>query len=242
MFNNYIKTAWRSLWKNKFYSAINILGLSIGLATAILLLLWIQDENSFDKFNKDYERIYNLSSHFDVNGKEQVWTGVPGPLYKYSKSFAQVEAITRVNDAGNDITIHKPDNKNLISGLHVAFVDSSFFSIFTFSSLKGNVKNLFAGTNRILLTTSTAKKIFGTDDVVGKIIIQDTSSFVVEGILQDFPQNSSLHFDALLPMSLYAQMFTAWGGNGDWKTIDEDLGNYAYDTYVKLQRIQILQV
>jgi hypothetical protein len=131
MFKNYFKTAWRSLWKNKFYTAINILGLSIGLTTAILLLLWIQDESSFDKFNTDYNRIYNLSAHFDANGKEQVWGGVPGPLYKYARSIAPVEAVTRVIDDWG-VTFHRPDDKKLISGLHAAYVDSSFFSIFSF--------------------------------------------------------------------------------------------------------------
>ena len=234
MFKNYFKNAWRSLSKNKFYTTINILGLSIGLTTAILLLLWIQDENSFDKFNTDYNRVYNLSAHFDANGKEQVWGGVPGPLYKYAKSLSQVEAVTRVsNDWG--ITFHQPNNKNLISGLHVAYVDSSFFSIFSFNTIRGNAKNLFTSTSNVLLTEETAKKIFGTDDVVGKVVSLDTTNFIISGVLKNFPQNSSLHFDVLFPMSFYARMFTAWGGNGDWKTIDEDLGDYSFDTYVKLQ-------
>ncbi len=65
MFKNYFKTAWRTLWKNKFYSAINISGLAVGLATGIMLLLWVQNEMSYDKFNKDYQNIYRLSSHFN---------------------------------------------------------------------------------------------------------------------------------------------------------------------------------
>ena len=234
MFKNYFKTAWRSLWKNKFYSAINILGLSIGLTTAILLLLWIKDEKSFDKFNTDYNRIYNLSAHFQANGKEQVWGGVPGTLYNSARALTTVEAVTRVKDDWG-VTFHPAGSRKLISGLHVGYVDSSFFSIFNFNTTKGVANNLFAATNNILLTEETAKKIFGTDDVVGKMVMQDTSSFIVRGVLQNFPQNSSLRFDALFPMSLYAKMFIAWGGNGNWKTIDEDLGNYAYDTYVKLQ-------
>ncbi len=233
MFTNYFKTAWRSLFKNKFYTAINILGLSIGLTTAILLLLWIQDESSFDKFNTDYNRIYNLSSHFDVNGKEQVWGGVPGPLYKYAKSLAQVQNITRVTD--DWATFHQPNSKNLIAGLHIGYVDSSFFSVFNFSTTQGGANSLFTATNNILLTEETAQKVFGTDDVVGKLVAIDTTDFIVTGVLKDFPQNSSLRFDALFPMSLYAKRFTAWGGNGDWKTIDEDFGNYAFDTYIKLQ-------
>jgi ABC-type antimicrobial peptide transport system permease subunit len=234
MFKNYFKTAWRSLWNNKFYSAINILGLSIGLTTAILLLLWIKDEKSFDKFNTDYNRIYNLSAHFQANGKEQVWGGVPGTLYNSARVLTTVDAVTRVHDEWG-VTLHQSNNRKLISGLHAAYVDSSFFSIFNFNTTKGVANNLFAATNNILLTEETAKKIFGTDDVVGKMVNWDTTSFIVSGVLHNFPQNSSLRFDALFPMSLYAKMFTAWGGNGNWKTIDEDLGNYAYDTYVKLQ-------
>ncbi|WP_018615928.1 ABC transporter permease [Segetibacter koreensis] len=233
MFKNYIKTAWRSLVKNKFYTAINILGLSIGLTTSILLLMWIQDERSFDKFNTDYNRIYNLSSHFDVNGKEQVWGGVPGPLFKYARSLAQVQNITRVT--GDWATFHQSGSKNLIGGLHVGYVDSSFFSVFNFSPIQGATNSLFTATNNVLLTEETAKKIFGTTDIVGKPIALDTTNFIVTGVLKDFPQNSSLRFDALFPMSLYAKSFTASGGNGDWKTIDEDLGDYAFDTYIKLQ-------
>jgi len=232
MFKNYIKTAWRSLFKNKFYSAINILGLSIGLTTSILLMMWIQDESSYDKFHTDHNRIYNLSSHFDINGKEQVWGGVPGPLYKYGQSLSQVELITRVNDDWE--TFHQPGSKNLIAGLHVAYVDSSFFSVFSFSTIQGRANNLFTNTNNVLVTEETAKKVFGTSDVVGKLIAIDTINYVVTGVLKNFPQNSSLRFDALFPMSMYAKRFTASGGNGDWKTIDEDMGNYAFNTFVKL--------
>ncbi|MCC6287440.1 MAG: ABC transporter permease [Chitinophagaceae bacterium] len=234
MFKNYFKTAWRSLWKNKFYSAINILGLSIGLTTAILLLLWIEDERSFDKSHKNYQHIYNLSAHFNANGKEQAWTGVPGPIFKYASTLPQVAAVVRIKDNWG-LTVHQQNSTQLFYDIRNAYVDSSFFSIFSFPLLKGSVKNPFPGINTVLLTASTAKKIYGTDDVVGKIMMQDTSGFVISGVLQDFPANSSLRFDALFPMSKYAQEFTAWGGNFDWKTIDEDLGNYAYDTYLKLQ-------
>ena len=157
MFKNYIKTALRSLLKNKFYSAINILGLSIGLTTSILLMMWIQDESSFDKFHNDYNRIYNLSSHFDINGKEQVWGGVPGPLYKYGQSLAQVENITRIHDDWE--TFHQPGNKNLIGGLHVGYVDSSFFSVFNFPAIQGRANNVFTGTNNVLVTEKTARKV-----------------------------------------------------------------------------------
>ncbi|HSB92385.1 MAG TPA: ABC transporter permease [Flavitalea sp.] len=233
MFKNYIKTAIRSLFKNKFYSAINILGLSIGLTTSILLMMWIQDERSFNNFHRDHNRIYNLSSHFDINGKEQVWGGVPGPVYKYAHSLPQVEQITRITDDWE--TFHQPGSKNLVAGLHVAYVDSSFFSIFNFITIQGRANDLFTATNNVLLSEETAKKVFNSTDIVGKTIAIDTVSYVVSGVLKNFPQNSTLRYDALFPMSMYAKRFTAWGGNGDWKTIDDDLGNYAFNTFVKTQ-------
>ena len=234
MFKNYFKTAWRNLWKNKFYTGINMLGLATGLTTAILLMLWIQDEKGFDRFYKDYERIYHLSAHFDVGGKPQVWTGVPGPLSVYARSVPQIESAVRIKDDWG-VSLRRPDNKQPVSDLHTAFVDSSFFSIFDVKILSGNEQNILPDINSVLLTKSTAKKIFGTDDATGKIVMQDSMQFMVSGILEDFPLNSSLRFDALFPMSRYAKMFTGWGGNGDWKTIDEDLGNYAFNTFVKLQ-------
>lgn len=234
MLKNYLKTAWRSLFKNRFYTGVNILGLTIGLTTAILLLLWINDEKSYDRFHADHTRIYNLSARFNTNGKTTVWTGVPGPLYGYVRAFPQVEAVTRIKD-NYGITVHRQNSTQFFYGIQSGYVDSSFFSVFSFPLLKGNTRQPFPGGASVLLTSSTAKKIYGTDDVIGKVLMQDTAAFVVAGILSDFPKNSSLHFDALFPMQLYAREFTAWGGNGDWKTIDEDMGNYAFDTYLKFR-------
>jgi putative ABC transport system permease protein len=87
MVKNYFKIAWRSLWKNNLYSAINISGLAVGLATGIMLLLWVQNELSYDKFNKDYQHIYQLSTHFKLNGENVVWKGVPGPLAVFAGLF-----------------------------------------------------------------------------------------------------------------------------------------------------------
>jgi putative ABC transport system permease protein len=98
MFKNYFKTAWRTLWKNKFYSAINISGLAVGLAAGIMLLMWVENELSYDKFNKDYQHIYRLSSTLKSNGENMTWTGVPGPLAVFAKSIPQVQSIVRTNN------------------------------------------------------------------------------------------------------------------------------------------------
>jgi ABC-type antimicrobial peptide transport system permease subunit len=123
----------------------------------------------------------------------------------------------------------------VLQGFNTACVDSNFFSMFNYKLLEGNRNNLFPNINSVVLTQSTARKFFGSEDAMGKIIVANNDNFTVTGILQDFPDNSSLQYDALFPMGYWAKQFTAQGGNGSWKTIDEDLGDYYYNTFVKLK-------
>ena len=232
MIKNYLKTARRSLWKNKFYSIINISGLAIGLAAGIMLLLWVQNELSYDRFNKNYQQIYNLSSHFTSNGEERTWTGVPGPLAVYAKSFSQVKSTVRIRSYYG--LLSDKDKNKMFDGNMVAGVDTGFFSMFTFDLLEGNKTRLFTNINSIIVTRSTAQKFFGNESALGKIIRFNEEYFTVTGIMKDFPQNSSFKYDAIVSMAYVAQEFTKNGGNGNWKTIDEDLGNYGYKTYVQL--------
>ena len=234
MFKNYFKTAWRSLWKNKFYTLINISGLSVGLATAIMLLLWVENELSFDKFHKDYKDIYELSSHFPSNGTIVTWEWVPGPLAVYAKSIPQVQSIVRTG-AQPDQIISTKDKSKMLDGNVAAYVDTNFLSVFNFELLQGDKKTVFHNNNSVVLTQKLAQKLFGNENALGKIIHYSGSNFTVTGVLQNFPVNSSILYDAIFPMGFYGQQFTASGGNGDWKTIDEDLGDYAFNTFVKLQ-------
>src|SRR6185312_6387474 len=97
MFKNYFKIAWRNLKANKFYSILNISGLAVGLATGIMLLLWVQNEFSYDKFNKQYKNIYQVNSHFTLNGKSlPPWRGVPAPLSAMAKNIPGVISVLRM--------------------------------------------------------------------------------------------------------------------------------------------------
>jgi ABC-type antimicrobial peptide transport system permease subunit len=236
MLKNYIKTAWRNLTNNKFYSIINICGLAFGLATGIMLLLWVQNEKSYDQFNKDYQDIYQVSSQFNSNGKTVTWTGVPGPLSVYAKSIPQVKSLVRIMGEWDQI-LSNADRSKLMDGNTLAFVDSTFFSIFSYELVKGNISNALPNDHSVILTQKMAEKLFGKEESMGKIVMYEKENFEVTGVLKDFPQNSTLQYDAIFPMSYYAKQFTSWGGNGDWKTIDADLGNYAFNTYVKLQAV-----
>jgi ABC-type antimicrobial peptide transport system permease subunit len=233
MFKNYFRAAWRNITANKFYSIINISGLAIGLATGIMLLLWVQNEFSYDKFIKDYQHIYEFSATMPTGNKTATWPGVPGPLAVYARSIPQVKSIVRINNNYGQL-FSNADHSKILRGFNTAFVDSNFFSMFNYTLLEGNKKDLFPNINTVVLTQSTAKKIFGGENAMGKVIITDGNNFTVTGILQDFPQNSSMQYDALFPMAFYAKQFTANGGNGSWKTIDEDLGDYYYTTFIKL--------
>src|SRR3954470_1998791 len=150
MFRNYFKTAWRSLWKNKFYTVINISGLAVGLATGIMLLLWVQNELSYDKFNKDYQEIYRLSSHFKSNGEDLTWTGVPGPLSIFAKSIPDVQSIVRTS-RDFDQNLSNKERTKIFDGNVVGYVDNGFFDMFSFQFLKGNKAAAFPNMNSVVL-------------------------------------------------------------------------------------------
>ncbi|HLL43546.1 MAG TPA: ABC transporter permease, partial [Segetibacter sp.] len=131
MFKNYFKIAWRSLWKNKFYSAINISGLAVGLATGIMLLLWVQNELSYDKFHKDYKNIYQFSTHVKSAGDDLTWTGVPAPLAVLAKSIPNIQSFVRTQTEFDQILSDK-ERKKIFDGNVTSYVDSGFFSMFSF--------------------------------------------------------------------------------------------------------------
>lgn len=235
MFKNYFKTAWRNLLKNKFYGTVNVAGLAIGLAVGIMILFWVQDEMSYDGFHKNAASIYKINSHVGSGADEQVWEGAPAPLAVFSKqSIPEVVNAVRIKPRWDQLLFTVGNKK--FPEYSAAFVDSGFFSVFDFKLLKGNSSKPFADNNSVILTASLAKKYFGDEDAFGKLLTANKENYVVTGIMEDFPENSSIRYNVLFPMSLYAKQFTASGGNGEWKTIDEDLGNYFYTIYVQLQK------
>ncbi|HXR84410.1 MAG TPA: ABC transporter permease [Hanamia sp.] len=199
MFKNYFKTAFRNLARNKIYSVINIAGLSIGLACAMLIMLYVKDEVSFDRFHKDVNNIYRVVSKSNQQGqeKEMSSTGfIQGP--RFTKNVPGIQSFVRVQNGAENI---KKGTDVLSQSL--LYVDSNFFSVFTFPLLSGNPETCLREPHSIVLTEDAAKKYLGTTDAVGKIVmIQDDSTFVpykVTAVAKHCPQNSSLQFDVLLP-------------------------------------------
>lgn len=197
MFKNYFKSAFRNFERNKVHSFIKIAGLSIGLACAMLIILYVKDEVSFDRFHKNVTNIYQIakkSKQNRVNGN----TGfLQGPRFTQNvpgiKSFVRVEGGSKDIKKGNEVQ----EQDGVLS------VDSNFFSIFTFPLLSGNPKTCLTEPHSIVLSEYAAKKYFASTDAVGKVMMvkEDTTfvPFKVTAVAKRCPQNSSIQFEALLP-------------------------------------------
>ncbi|TWR31381.1 FtsX-like permease family protein [Mucilaginibacter pallidiroseus] len=199
MFKNYIKTAYRSLYKNKAFTAINILGLAMGLATCLLIVLYVVDELSYDRYNIKHDRIFRVNEDLKFGGNHVEYAVAMPPLAKTLKvEYPYVEDAARIKNAG---TTHvRKGNTNLVEN-RVAFADPSIFNVFTLPMLSGDAKTALTEPNTVVITESTARKYFNTTDAVGKpIIFNDHENFKVTGVIKDIPTQSHFNFDILLSM------------------------------------------
>jgi len=235
MIRNYFKTAWRNLLKNKFYSAINIIGLTVGLTVGLLILLWVNDELSFDHFHTKIAQIYKIEAQMGKGTTQQIWTGVQGPVATFGLREVPgvVNAVRFVQNW--DYAVYRYNNKLLDDGTYGAYyTDTSIFKMFDFKLLVGNVNKPFPNDQSIILTQSTAKRFFGNENPIGKIIQADShDNYTVTGIVQDMPGNSTIKFDMLFSINVSAKR--NYDGKGYWKSMDSDWGDYYYDTYLQLQ-------
>ena len=195
MFINYIKIIFRKLNRQKLFSVINIVGLAVGLACTILILLWVQDELSFDKFNKNADRICRVIENQHYSGGTIFPVAVtPGPLAKaLTNNYPEIESSARF-DFSNYVLRYR----DKIFTESVAFADPEFLKIFTYPLERGNSDELKKNPFSILMTKAGAEKYYGKEDPVGKTItIADSINLTVAGILKDIPGNSHLKFDYL---------------------------------------------
>ncbi|GGB18725.1 ABC transporter permease [Puia dinghuensis] len=225
MFRVNFRLSLRSLLKNKLYSFINISGLAVGLASAILICLWIQSEVSHDRFHPNIDRLYLLNNRDQNNGGVYVWnyTCVPlGPAIQ--KDYPEVERAVRVNNSGANFLISAGDKH---FSIHGNFVDTGFFSLFNFPLLEGNPSTALNSVKNIVLTQQLARKLFGNEDPMGRTVRVDSVDYLtVTGVLKDLPANTSFQFDYLLPFSYFLKIFP--NGNNNW-------GNSNLLTFVTLK-------
>lgn len=203
MIKNYFKIALRNLWKNKGYSAINIFGLAVGLASCLLITLYVTDELSYDRYNKKADRIYRINSDIRFGGADLHITetsDMMGELLK--KDYPQVEEYTRIYNNEGDKLIKKGDE--FIDEPRIAYVDSTFFDVFTLPAIEGNPNKALFEPNTVVLTQTAALKYFNNVHAIGKIleIKNDASTipFKVTAVIKDVPKESHFNFEVFLSM------------------------------------------
>ena len=199
MFKDFLKIAVRNLRRNKGFSVINITGLAIGMAAAILILLWIQNELSYDGFHKNKDRIYEVWNRVPFDGKLACWNSVSALTARaIEKDVPEVERAVRVSPE-NKLLLSVGDKKIIKSG---GIVDTGFLQMFSFPMLKGDPATALNDMHSVVLTERTAKSLFGNEEAMGKIIrIENKDNFTVTGVLKDLPNNTRFDFNYLLPWS-----------------------------------------
>ena len=208
MFKNYLKIAIRNIRINRIFSLVNIAGLSVGLTCCILILLYINDEWSFDRFHLQKDSIYQLicerTEQDGTSKKFAIAALVQGPAFR--QEIPEIAAFTRVNP--KDIIIRKGAT---IFNNSVTWVDRSFFSIFSFPLIHGNPATALADLHSMVVTESVAVKYFGTTDAMGRTLLLEINGkfepFVVTGIAKQPPDNSSIQFGILLPFDYFEKIY-----------------------------------
>ncbi len=208
MFKNFLISAVRNFSRNKFYTLLNILGLSVGLAAFIFILLFVRDEMTYDKHNEKHERIYRIESNFNISNRHDLFAIVPvpmGPAFKLE--FPEVENFTRLTDVGN--TLFRYGDKEYYEN-EFYFADSTVFDLFTLDFISGEAVSALNEPFTMVLTQTTAEKYFGAGNPMGEMIVSGSGrSYKVTGVIEDPPENSHLKFTALLSVVTLQELFGA---------------------------------
>lgn len=204
MFKNYLISAFRNFMRNKFYTILNILGLSLGMATFIFILFYVNDEQGYDKHHVNHSRIYRIDSEFNINNKVDRFAIAPVPMGPAMKlEFPEVEKFVRFANAGNLLIKH--DNKEYYEE-RFYFTDSTIFDVFTHEFILGSPVNALVEPRTMVLTEKIAGKYFGDENPVGKILTTGQGdSYKIIGVIKDLPANSHLKFEALISGTTIAE-------------------------------------
>jgi putative ABC transport system permease protein len=197
MYKNYLKVSYRVFNRERMYGLINVSGLAIGFTCCLLIFLFIRDELSYDDFHQDNDQIYRVASAYMRQGK---WEPYSSNSWRTAEllqaNFGEIKQMVRIRD---DDEVFEYEDKKIIER-RVAYVDDNFFDVFNFSLVEGNPAEALKGTNKVVISESTATKYFGTETAMGKVFEAGDGAFQlqVSGVMKDMPSNSHFHFDFLI--------------------------------------------
>lgn len=228
-----IKMAWRNLKAHRFYSILNITGLSIGMATSILVLIWVHYQFSFDKFNHQYEQVYRLNTTIQSEDGAMTWGEAPSGMPVLTRGAGGIAKTVRLK-SWDDQNIATLDKARVFDGNRIAYIDPDFLSVFDYPLIYGNKKTFLNNIDATAITQSLARKLFGTDQAVGKKLRYFGDVFEVGAVLKDFPENSSLQYSALFPMSAFTRRMMAAGAIAGRHYVDETIDNIEFQVFLLL--------
>lgn len=236
MFRNYLKIAFRNILKQKTTSFINIMGLAVGITACLLISLYIWNDFSFDKSNRNFDSIYRVCPQFSRDGSESTWSLTPtGYAQAFVNEFLGVKSV-RLSKAENYTPVIKYDDR-LFTVENFLFTDPSIFEIFDFPLIEGNPQKVLSEPNSIVITQTQARKIFGDIHPLGKTIrVNNLYDFKVTGIAKDTPANSSVQFNFLVPFTNLRDVFAKeylWKNVSDEK-IFNNFSSLSYYTFILL--------
>ena len=223
---NYVKTAWRKIKRQKGYSFINIAGLAIGLSVCMMIVLWVVDEWSFDRFHADARRIFRVYRNESATRPNSGSALTSPPMAEsLKKDFPEIILATRFGTWERRLVTYRDKNFNETKYMHA---DPDFLAMFSFPLVKGEPAAAFAKPNSVVITEKTAAKYFGLEDPLGKILtVNHSFDVVVTGVIKNVPSNSSLEFDFLSPFEILFKQFIGEDTRGNW-------GFNSFSTYVML--------
>ena len=214
MFKNYLKATFRNLWKTKGYSLLNIGGLAIGIACAALILLWVEDELTFDHYFSNRDNLYKVKDRQTYDGTTYTFDATPGPLAQGIKSEVPGIINTARSTWGDYLLFTLKDKIIYERG---NFVDAPFLSMFQLQFIKGSAKDAFEQLHSLVISETMAVKFFGTTDVMGKTLrVDNKQDYTISGVFKDLPKNVSFRFHWLASFKIYEDQNTwlkHWGSN-----------------------------
>lgn len=233
MFKNLFKTAIRNIFKDFGYSSLNILGLTIGITSALFLIIYIADELSYDRYHENADRIYRVASHIAETDDEFTWIVAQIPFApQVVQDYPEVEQSVRFIDAGREL--FKFEDKEFYEE-DFYYADSNVFEVFTYEFVKGDSKKALIEPNTIVLTQTIASKYFGKEDPINKTLVNGDDTYKVTAVIKDVPFYSHFRFDALMSRKSLPKEMGSWGNFGVFTYIllPEGLDYKVFETKIR---------
>ena len=251
------KVAIRQIIRNKVFSFINIMGLAIGMASVILIMLWVQDELSYDTFHKNSESIFQVNKKYSIGGNTDYNPRTPFPLVSTTgdkfpeiKNFARTMRRSGIIKHEDDIILER-----------ACATDSGFFRMFNFPFISGDRENALTDPNCIIISQKISKKYFKEEDALGQSLTFSDKEYIVKGVIENIPENSSINYDIFIPIGRYirGEAINNWGSHfltsyieiiegSDFKSVEKNMSDLFQENLpnekiaVKLQRIDKLRL